>query len=83
VRALSSFFGILASMATIGAMAVRVWWSKPRPTPQDTMPDDPPKAPPWLRKLAKVWLYVVAIGATAAVIIVAVAFVVRIIAISS
>jgi hypothetical protein len=64
MRALSSFLGMLASIATLGAIAVRVWWSKPRPTPQDWAPDNPPKAPSWLRTAAKWWLITVVFGAT-------------------
>jgi hypothetical protein len=82
VRALSEFFVTMAAIATIAAASVRIWWSKPRPTPQDWMPNDPPKAPSWLRRLAKVWLYVVAIGATVGAIILVVVFIVRIIALS-
>ena len=83
MRAASEFFVMLAAIATIAAASVRIWWSKPQPTPQDWRPDDPPKAPPWLRKLARVWLYVIAIGLTVSVIVLAVVFVIRIIALSS
>jgi len=70
MRVLSSFFSVLASIATVGAIAVRLWWSKPRPTPQDWAPDNPPKAPPWLRTVAKWWLIVVLVGGTAIFLIV-------------
>jgi len=64
MRAFASLLSTLASFATLGAIAVRLWWSKPRPTPQDTMPDDPPKAPPWLRTAAKWWLILLVFGGT-------------------
>lgn len=72
MRVLSAFLSMVASVVTIGAIAVRLWWSKPRPTPQDTMPDDPPKAPPWLRTAAKWWLLLLVFGATVIFLIVAV-----------
>ena len=61
MRVISSFLGTLASIATIGALAVRLWWSKPRTTPQDTLP---PRAPSWLSTAAKWWLITVVFGAT-------------------
>lgn len=83
MRAVSELFVTLAAIATIAAATVRIWFSKPRPTPQDwQMPEDPPKAPSWLRKLAKVWLYVVAIGVTISAIVLAVVVIIRIIDIS-
>jgi hypothetical protein len=92
VRALSEFFVTLAALATIAAATVRIWWSKPRPMDMSGKPGftegyhgvplQDPKAPSWLRRLARVWLYVVAIGATVGAIILVVVFIVRIIALS-
>lgn len=92
MRALSEFFVTLAAIATIAAATVRIWWSKPKTRETGPVQDskgeywftttDEPKAPPWLRKLAKVWLYVVAIGVTISAIVIAIVFVIRIIDIS-
>jgi len=74
MRALSSFLGVLASLTTMGAVAVRMWWSKPRtrstPPVQDSKGEwwltttDEPRAPSWLRTAAKWWLITVVFGAT-------------------
>jgi hypothetical protein len=64
MRVLSSFASFVASAMTIGAIAVRVWWSKPRTDPSPWVQDTPPKAPSWLRTAAKWWLIVVVFGAT-------------------
>jgi hypothetical protein len=91
VRALSELFVTLAAIATIAAATVRIWFSKPRQTttkneeyeyPVYDIGVQDPKAPSWLRTLAKWWLYVLAIGATVGVIVIAIVFVIRIIDIS-
>lgn len=83
MKAFTSLLTIVASLMTIGAISVRLWWSKPRTDPSPWVQDMPPKAPSWLRKLARVWLYVVAIGLTVGAIIIAIVFVIRIINISN
>lgn len=90
MRSLASLLTIVASLMTIGAVLVRNWWSQPRRSDiQDsdrwgTEPPPPPRreVPPWLRKLAKVWLYVVTIGLTTAAIVLVMVLVARIISIS-
>lgn len=69
MRVIAPFFTILASIATVISVAVRLWWSKPTPTPPGVQ-DGPPKAPSWLSTLAKWWLYVVVIGGTVILLIV-------------
>ena len=79
MRALSTFASFVASLMTIGAIAVRVLWSKPTPLTrngrpmydvQDTPMMAPPKAPTWLATAAKWWLIIVAIGSTIILLIV-------------
>jgi hypothetical protein len=72
VRAAASFFGILASITTMGAAIVRLWWSKPRPLTKHGEPYEidgepivqDPKAPSWLATAAKWWLIIVVGGLT-------------------
>ena len=73
MRAISTLLGVIASIVTIFAAMVRLWWSKPKPltlrgqpaydvdgTPMEVQP----RAKPWLATAAKWWLIVVFFGAT-------------------
>jgi hypothetical protein len=76
MRVIAPFFAVLASITTMGAAVVRLWWSKPRfksevqindqgrMTSQNMVRQDP-KAKPWLQTAAKWWLIVVVLGGTA------------------
>lgn len=72
MRVIAPFFATIASIVTIGAAAVRLWWAKPK---QLTKYDHPyeingepilqdPKAPSWLATAAKWWLIIVIGGVT-------------------
>jgi hypothetical protein len=75
MRVIAPFFAVLASITTMGAAVVRLWWSKPRlkPTkyypdgvnPQDAVQVIEPRAKPWLQTAAKWWLIIVVLGGTA------------------
>ena len=72
MRATASFFGILASITTMAAAIIRLWWSKPKPMTKNGYPyevdgeviERPPKAPSWLATAAKWWLIIVVGGLT-------------------
>ena len=76
MRVLAPFFAILASITTMGAAVVRLWWSKPRTVKRDddwtgtTFVQTEPRAPSWLRRAAAVWLWVVLVGGTALVLVI-------------
>ena len=70
MRVIAPFFAVLASITTMAAAAVRLWWSKPR---YREINDDvtgyrvdveDPRASPWLRTAAKWWLILVFFGGT-------------------
>jgi hypothetical protein len=63
VRVIAPFFAVLASVATVVSAMVRLWWSKPTPTPPGVQ-DGPPKAAPWMQTAAKWWLILVLGGGT-------------------
>lgn len=80
MRVVAPFFAVLASITTMGAAAVRLWWSKPKPLTRNGHPyeidgeaiEQQPKASPWLRTAAKWWLIIVVGGGTVILIVAAV-----------
>lgn len=72
MRVLAPLFAIAASITTMGAAMVRLWWSKPKqmmrmgqPYEIDGQPIEvPPPGPSWLATAAKWWLIIVVGGAT-------------------
>lgn len=77
MRVAAPFFAVLASITTMGAAIVRLWWSKPKPLTKHGQPYEidgevitqPPKAPSWLATAAKWWLIIVVGGATVLLLI--------------
>lgn len=72
MRVIAPFFAVLASITTMGAAIVRLWWSKPKPLTKNGHPYEvdgevltkPAKAPSWVATAAKWWLIIVVGGLT-------------------
>ena len=77
MRVLAPLFAITASITTMGAAIVRLWWSKPKPLTKNGHPYEidgeplqvQPRAPSWLATFAKWWLIIVIGGATVLLLI--------------